>query len=340
MNQVSRIVLTVLTLSTLCCTVGARRDSLVVGHKQIDSHLTWPPSDSSAASRARSDSGLYFISLKHGWALIEGRLYGTSDGGNSWVQLNRTDLKDCRSIVFASQKTGWARCDEWVSKRRSNSILLTRDGGKSWRRCLELPTPIYAMSFLDEKTGYVSSRWHALEKTTDGGSTWTSLNSIEGLNYIYFIDEKRGWAFGGAIWHTNDGGETWKQDVAYELVNDLWSADFVDSANGWIVGSDQVWHTTDGETWQRVANLAHSNQEFLAVDFINQQEGWLSLSDGLILHTVNGGVNWQVVTHLPQSATAISFITCQEGWALDAKGDLIRSIDGGRTWTSVPLAQK
>jgi len=204
----------------------------------------------------------------------------------------------------------------------------------------ELPTPIYNLSFLDEKTGYVSSRWHALQKTKDGGSTWTSGKSIEGLNYIHFIDEKKGWAFGGAIWHTNDGGENWKQDIGYELVNDLWSADFVDSANGWIVGSDQVWHTTDGEIWQSVPNLPHSNQKFLVVDFIDRQQGWVSRSDGSLLHSVDGGINWQVLTVLPQSATAIRFVSSQEGFALNTKADLFHSMDGGSTWTPLPLARK
>lgn len=331
MKQLTKMVLTVLALSTLPCTVPVRRDSIAGNQIQNIPQLT------AAAALSRSDSGVYFINPQQGWALLAGGLYSTSDGGNFWAQVNRTDLKDCSSIVFVSPKIGWARCDEWVSARRSNSILLTQDGGRSWQLSLELPTPIYAMNFLDEERGFVSSRWHGLEKTTDGGRTWASLDSMEGLNYIYFIDDKRGWAFGGAIWHTDDGGETWKQDVGYESVNDLWGGDFVDSTNGWIVGSDQVWHTTDGETWQRVTNLPRSDRQFVGVDFINRREGWLTLSDGSILHTADGGGKWEAMTSLPDTATALRFTNSREGWVLSRDGGLLHSIDRGQTWKPVPL---
>ena len=161
-----------------------------------------------ASAAKRPGAALYFIDSKIGWALATGKLYATVDGGASWTRLGRNDFSGCEKVVFANQKAGWILCDRWTTKRRSNSILATQDGGHTWREVLEMPTPIFALNFLSENLGYVSSRWQPLQKTIDGGKSWTPLDGIEGLNYVYFLDEKKGWGYGGAVWQTNDGGTT------------------------------------------------------------------------------------------------------------------------------------
>jgi hypothetical protein len=55
--------------------------------------------------------------------------------------------------------------------------------------------------------------------TTDGGATWNQLGTLDapltmgedktGLSEVRFVDDLHGWAFGPALWATNDGGATW-----------------------------------------------------------------------------------------------------------------------------------
>jgi photosystem II stability/assembly factor-like uncharacterized protein len=332
----ANLALIVIAIVALSCGFRPSHDEVNLGQREGRRVSSRTSATRLPTSSSRPNSALYFINETTGWALIEGGLYGTSDGGDSWLKVNGESVVECGSIQFATQEWGWALCDKWNTNRRSNSIIVTHDGGHSWNNLLELPTPIYTVNFVNQQLGYVSSRWQPLRRTNDGGKTWTELQGKEGLHYVFFINEKTGWGFGGAIWHTSDGGETWAQAVPYDQVEDLWDVAFPDFSTGWIVGKHQVWHTTDGEKWEKATNLPDLSKDFFAVDFVDPTEGWITVSDGSVLHSSDGGSSWQVLAVLPQPARTIRFVTAQKGWMINAKGDLLRSIDGGRKWTSQP----
>jgi photosystem II stability/assembly factor-like uncharacterized protein len=294
-----------------------------------------PPQPIASASLKKPASSLYFLDSKTGWVLVNDNLYATVDAGASWKKLNRDALSNCDKVVFASKSAGWLLCDRWTTRRRSNSVFSTADGGRSWQQVLEVPSPIYALHLLSENVGYVSSRWQPLQKTVNGGKQWTKLDGIEGLNYVDFVDEKSAWGYGGAVWRTSDGGETWKQKVSYDQVKDLWTGSFIDANTGWIIGGDQLWRTIDGEKWQRVNGVPQQG-ELVDVDFVSAKEGWLATNDGSLLHSVDGGATWQLQTKLPNAGT-IRFLTNLNGWVLGSNGELLRSDDGGQTWRSVSL---
>jgi photosystem II stability/assembly factor-like uncharacterized protein len=296
-----------------------------------------PPEPVESASLKKPGSSLYFLDTKTGWVVTNGNVYTTTDAGTSWTKVNQNALSDCDKAVFANQQTGWLLCDHWTTKRRSNSVLATKDGGRSWQEVLEIPSPIFDLSFLSDKLGYVSSRWQPLNKTIDGGKTWTQLDGIEGLNYVYFLDEKRAWGYGGAIWRTDDGGENWRQTLSYDQPDNLWHASFVDFATGWIMGNHELWRTTDGEKWIAVEGIGKQNGDLADLDFVSAKEGWIATSNGSILHSVDGGATWEVQTKLPIAAAQLRFVTNLNGWVLDTNGELMRTDDGGKTWKPVSL---
>jgi photosystem II stability/assembly factor-like uncharacterized protein len=56
-------------------------------------------------------------------------------------------------------------------------------------------------------------------RTVDGGTTWKTLGSLSapltnedptGLTELRFADDLHGWAYGPALWATNDGGASWR----------------------------------------------------------------------------------------------------------------------------------
>ena len=289
-----------------------------------------------SASLKKPASSLYFIDTKTGWVIANNNLYATTDGGTSWKKLNHRALTNCDKVVFASPNVGWLLCDQWTTRRRSNSVLSTTDGGRSWRQLLEVRSPIYTASLLGENLGYVSSRWQPLKKTANHGKQWTELDGMEGLNYIQFIDEKNACGYGGAIWRSSDAGEHWKQIVTYEQVDDLSTSSFIDANTGWIIGSKQLWRTTDGEKWRLVDGVPHPG-EFVDIDFVSAKEGWLATGDGSMLHSVDSGATWQVQTRLAIAPRAIRFVSNLNGCVLGANGELLRSDDGGQNWHSVRL---
>ena len=278
-------------------------------------------------------SSIYFIDQRKGWVLLNGVLYRTLDSGKSWVKVSRIDLKNYSKMIFLTDGKGWIIKDEWNDEKRSNTILRTTDGGLSWEKILELPTPVYSVDFVSNQDGFVSGRWQPLQRTRDGGKSWHALNGIEGLNYLCFANNNVGWGFGGAVWHTKDGGETWEQDVPYEDVADLWDAKFYSDFSGWIIGSkNQLWHTDDGENWQLVKNVPSFGHDFTAFDFVNKNKGWITSDDGTVTHTDNGGATWSVIGRVNPRPTAIKFIDELNGWAIAVPDKLFHTSDGGMTW--------
>ena len=91
------------------------------------------------------------------------------------------------------------------------------------------------------------------------------------------------------------------------------------------------------------------------VQFVSATEGWIACgSNGNLLHTTNGGTNWNIITpfhsdslfNMSDPASTMSWINPTHGWALktvmsgtddfsvDANGSVLYgTIDGGNNWT-------
>jgi photosystem II stability/assembly factor-like uncharacterized protein len=108
--------------------------------------------------------------------------------------------------------------------------------------------------------------------TTDGGGTWSLLATIHaplmletdaGVTEIRFADALHGWAFGPALWATNDGGTTWKRhrppgdgrrmlalagnaDAVYSVVSPC-------RINHVCHDAATLWRTTVGGAWTQVS---------------------------------------------------------------------------------------
>ena len=56
------------------------------------------------------------------------------------------------------------------------------------------------------------------------------------LNSIHFINKNTGWVIGNKIFHTRDGGSSWK--LQYNSSDDKFvSISFVDDTHGWVLSS-------------------------------------------------------------------------------------------------------
>ena len=89
------------------------------------------------------------------------------------------------------------------------------------------------------------------------------------------------------------------------------------------------------------------------IQFVSATEGWISLGNGKLLHTINGGNNWLVVTPEPvdslfgwsDPALNMSFINANTGWIIRTKGSqtvwngavVYKTTNGGVSWTKVTI---
>ena len=131
------------------------------------------------------------------------------------------------------------------------------------------PTPsIQSLYMLDQKNGWALTDTGVV-RTSDGGSSWYNATP-SGLNGApvnpFFLDASTGWLAvnagdptTGTLYHTGNGGATWK---ATTVPFGGGSLDFIDPLHGWdMVGLNAgmsheavaIFRTSDGgDTWSRV----------------------------------------------------------------------------------------
>lgn len=93
--------------------------------------------------------------------------------------------------------------------------------------------------------------------------------------------------------------------------------------------------SSDGDNWQQ-ANVP-LRATLTSVFFLNDRLGWAVGHDATILHSQDGGLNWQIQQYLPaleKPLFDIYFKNEQQGIAVGAYGQVFRSHDGGSTWKS------
>jgi hypothetical protein len=98
-----------------------------------------------------------------------------------------------------------------------------------------------------------------LQRSLDGGKTWAGILVAPNVHFLAVSALKSEiWVVGecGAVYHSNDAGQSWHQvkpAVAGESLSaDVTGVQFVDAAHGSLITGAATWLTDDGgETWRK-----------------------------------------------------------------------------------------
>lgn len=222
---------------------------------------------------------MFFVDDQQGCVVgLEGEVFYTNDGGETWNAASEVPLSDFYAIHFSDASNGWAVGNE-------GTVLETSDGGKSWdQNAFGHQTTLRDVFFIDENRGWISSNEGTIYHTVDGGLNWEEFDSgssSEEFESIHFYDESNGIAVGQdrfrdevLIYYTSDGGESWtlSRDIPF-FQGELNDIHMVGPDEAWVVGGEGD-HNKDGK----------------------------------ILHTTNGGESWDLADgYYPQTLYAIHF---------------------------------
>jgi photosystem II stability/assembly factor-like uncharacterized protein len=213
-----------------------------------------------------------FIAEDTGWAvgashwnssdkMFRGTILKTMDEGNTWIPQDAGTIETLRAVFFLDKNLGWAA-------GTNGTMLCIIDGGDHWApQHVNTSEEFRGLAFTDSRNGWatstapihkdwlgndddwIASIWHI----SDGGLTWNRQalpENVSILNRIDFVDSKTGWVVGAkrvgkngidilhsaAIYFTNNGGETWREQYSPDGHVTLTAVDFIDASNGWVTG--------------------------------------------------------------------------------------------------------
>lgn len=228
---------------------------------------------------------IVFTSAKIGWLYLgDGRLYRSTDGGESWVTGLNSNFYG--SFQFIDANTGFA-----VSGGR---LSRSTDGGISWVDVGTMPSGYTQAVFQSATHGLAIGNGYGVQETNDGGVSWTPryTGSTLYLNTAAFTDAKTAWVLGssGDLLQSIDGGSTWQQ-ISLPIASNisLNGIQFLDAKRGWIVGSGgTVLATVDGgKTWQKQAS--GTSRSLWQVQFVDSKTGWILGENGTLMVSGTGG---------------------------------------------------
>lgn len=150
--------------------------------------------------------------------------------------------------------------------------------------------------FTNQTTGFVVGGDGTLLRTTNAGSSWTSiLTSLSNAFYsVFFINQSTGYVVGsgGVVLKTTNDGVNWT--ASFPTSPALRSIYFQDQNTGYIVGSfSTCMKTTNGGTnW--VYQTIPVNDEMLSRIVFSQGKGFIGVGLGVtpMYTTTDGGNTW------------------------------------------------
>ena len=258
------------------------------------------------------------VDANTGWiAMYSGKLYKTTDGGNSWT-LNLTGsnfpYSNFRSLGFFDSQFGLLG-----TLNSFGPMQRTTNGGDTWSVVNNIPAPlpygICGISIVDSTNAYAVGRYAApanVIKTTDKGATWTSIvlnpNLVKSLVDCYFWSPDSGIIVGGY------------------------------NTSGYNSGNAVILKTTNGgTTWQRVYISSRSGEWCWKISFVSKTTGYVSIErhSGLayILKTTNAGQSWSESPFQNYDVQGIGFIDEYTGWTGGWTGPTFETTNGGQSWT-------
>ena len=272
-------------------------------------------------------------------------------------------------VFFLDSLTGWSVSNATNQSNDTIYVLKTANGGDNWviqYRRIQTGggySGYFRINFINQNTGFVCGV-NGLDKTTNGGTNWISLNaplnayldmSIVNENTIWIVSSE---SLAGGVFRTTNGGLNWIQQFSAgsQNPNEIY---MFNSRIGFIGGNPSpriIWKTSNGgNNWFTI----DSNDYFAKMYFVDSLVGWKCSVFGM-KKTTNGGLNW-IIQQIPSGGNIIitgvqsfSNINRDTIWGVGGdvfypptqiRGILYRTTNGGYNWyyqipdTSIHLGQ-
>jgi photosystem II stability/assembly factor-like uncharacterized protein len=286
---------------------------------------------------------IFFLDAHHGWVLFA--QYGepeprfdlaySGNTGATWsvthvtLPENEGILAPNGRIGFADTRNGWMVLNIATAAFHAGTLLLTSDGGRTWRDSPSDPGGQGPIVMVTPEEGWMAGGGddEELHVTRDGAKSWQTV-TLPAPKEIYpaiyptsdlpvFEDNKHGFVAvtysggGGArsaavLFATDDGGRSWKPDRILANLEEATEGQRLPSTV-----ADSTWITARASAHQpTLTPLSVGTRVRATIDPVSHFSGYFQVDQ-------------------------LSFTTATQGWLLDISGNLLSTTDGGATWTSL-----
>jgi photosystem II stability/assembly factor-like uncharacterized protein len=296
---------------------------------------------------------LFFLDPVHGWeAGFYTAVMATTNGGATWSNplggQARYGLapfgfyfgRPLESIRFADALTG-------VAAGLDGIIYSTTDGGQTWTpRQSGSATATNRIRGTDSLHVWAANDGGEILYTTDGGKWWNRVNPSQSGSFsdVKFLpDNLTGFAAGGSLWRSGDGGKSWT-DMVQPTQMGISHLDTLDGRLILAVGMNgfgaTVGRSTDGgATWtvQLLSDIGLPGTIARDVQMVSPTVAYLTVNN-FVAKTTDGGLTWRkVYEDIFFGVSRVTFADALNGWTNNANG-LAHTTDGGATWTQQNIA--
>lgn len=311
---------------------------------------------------------LWFPNASQGYALLNGKLLATQDGGKQWTPI--LDVADFtpQHMSFVNRDMGWVL----GTTKAKLVVLYTGDGGKHWQQQFAQDYPSgdirigsIDINFVNETTGWflttdLATMQGNLYYTADAGREWQKINQIGSARpsptQLRFLTPTLGWIplavcagpISGGLLSTKDGGKTFTKVGSDQQLSSARVVDFISDQQGWAIGEtpnqgDYLIRTSDGgQSWTQTYPKLKPTKD---ISFVDNQNGYglgQLFDSGALIRTSDGGTTWQKIYSFSGKywPSKLSFINNNQGWVTatvvnEDKTVILKTTDGGKTWVAL-----
>lgn len=293
-----------------------------------------------------------------------GTVYRSNNAGLTWDSLNIGYGMPVRDIFFTDSVTGYATGGS--AGTFNGRVYKTTNAGMNWTQqtldttyypsaTFPASFELYALYFVNSNEGYVCGQSGILQRTTNGGATWTFQNAdnrpTENLFDIYFLNNTVGIAVAqsGRIFATDSIGGNWDAERYSPSNPRLTNITFhnntlftVGAPGGSTQGGSILRYNGTNlqerdsllvmARWSQInsplARVGTDNPRLTNIAF-RGTEGVISSRGGKILYSSNNGQSWDSIGNpSPTPAEDFNDVTISPGgvvWLASEGGIMLRS---------------
>jgi photosystem II stability/assembly factor-like uncharacterized protein len=266
------------------------------------------------------------------WAVGDyGTIFKTTDGGANWQVQSSGTTSVLHAVSAVNTGTAWV-CGE------DDTVLRTIDGGATWTPLYpDIPGDYMGVSAIDGQTAWVvgtNPGGGLIEKTSDGGETWTDQSPVVGdMCDAFAVDANVVWALSseGAFFSSTDGGDSWDQATAPGggLCNRLQA---FNATTAYAVSDHGRFIKTTNGTDFTVTDVGQG-VDVKSLAFIDQQTGWVVGTKGFIGVTGDAGGHWATqASGVRDALFGVDVTAAGKLYACGQSGQLLRSDQPAGPW--------